>query len=85
LAQKKEYDIAEMLQKQDTMLEGMVVEAINQGDDLREDFSFEKYKNLRFSLEFDPEEEIQIGDDMYVTNMYFAVNEEKKQRERNRS
>jgi hypothetical protein len=76
LAQKQEYDINQMLKKQDTMLEGIVVSAINKyksglKDAYAPDISFDRFKNLRFSLTFDYEEEIHVGEDMYVTNIIF--------------
>lgn len=97
LAQKQEYNIKEMLKKQDTMLEGIVVDYLtswtkqqgqkavdesigatdveNAGTLSREmyapDLSFEQFKDLRFTLTFDPDDEIEIGEDMYVTSITF--------------
>lgn len=97
LAQKQEYNIKEMLKKQDTMLEGIVVEYLmswtkqqgkndigadacdadagNEGVLSREmyapDLSFDCFKDLKFTLTFDHEDEIKIGEDMYVTSITF--------------
>lgn len=78
LAQKREYDIRAMQKKQETMLEGIVAEALRSDTVGKTDqgayapaLSFDRFLNLKFSLTFEPEEEIQIGEDMYVTNILF--------------
>lgn len=83
LSQKSEYNIKEMLKKQDTMLEGIVVDYLKSADGVsnkesvldREmyapDLSFERFGNLRFSLTFEPEDKIEINDNTYVTGIVF--------------
>lgn len=76
LAQKQEYDIKAMLKKQETMLEGIVVGSISSEEKSDKEIyaptlTFDRFKNLKFTLTFDADEEIQIGEDMYVTNIIF--------------
>ncbi len=87
LAQKDEYDIKQMLKKQDTSLEKIVVDNIKKGrstpegedhdiytnDAYAPDLTFDRFKDLKFKLEFNTEEQIEILDDMYVTNIHFYV------------
>lgn len=87
LAQKDSYDIKEMLKKPDTSLEKIVVDNIKNAQKISEredhdiyaddsyapDIAFDRFKNLKFTLEFDNEEQIEISDDMYVTNIIFNV------------
>ncbi len=81
LVQKKHYDIDDMLKKQETMLEGVVVEALTgktpgMGSETDGEYapklSMERFKGLKFDIECDPAQEIAIGEDMYVTNMIFV-------------
>lgn len=78
LAQKREYNIHDMLKKQDTMLEGIVVESLSEKkskESGREmyapELSFDNFKNLSFTLTFHPDDEIKLSEDMYVTNITF--------------
>lgn len=64
LAQKKEYDIAAMLIKQDTFLEGIVVNAF-EGEE------YAMYKDMKFRLNFDSDEEVQLGDHFVTTNVNY--------------
>lgn len=83
LAQKQEYNIKAMQKKQETMLEEIVVSTIradkaeHTGREMyAPKLSFEKFENLCFSLDFEPAQEIQIGEDMYVSNIIFQRIEE---------
>lgn len=87
LAQKDSYDISKMLKKPDTSLEKIVVDYIKNAQSISKqadhdiytddayapDISFDRFKNLKFTLEFDNEEQIEIFDDMYITNIHFIV------------
>jgi hypothetical protein len=93
LAQKDHYKVRDILEKPDTMLEGMLSK---HGEECRKkqeqaekiaaglgeeklsremyapDTSLENYSDMEFSLEFVQEEEIDVGEDMYVTNIIFT-------------
>lgn len=53
LAGKKEYHMSDMLVKQDTMLEGMVIEYLSKD-------AKERFRNLAFTIEFDIDEQLVL-------------------------
>lgn len=74
LAQKTEYDMSRILKKQDTALEEMVIAAINKGDANKDNYNFEKFKKLKFTLTFTDEEIPVLSEEeekFYVTNIIF--------------
>lgn len=74
LSQKTEYDMESILIKQETDLERMAVAAIEKGDADRDDFNFDRFKKLKFTLNFTDEQiPIDTGEDeeFYLTNIIF--------------
>lgn len=90
LARKERYVVKDILERPDTMLEGMLVdytervkkedkEALADTDKLTREMyapslTLDEYKNMSFDLHFSPDEEIKIGDDMFVTGITFERN-----------
>lgn len=67
LAQKEEYNLTQMQDKQDTFLEGLVMESL----------SMDKYGKMHFSILFDAEKVLKLGDgkdeSFTITDMAFSV------------
>ena len=64
LSQKESYDLSEIREKQDTFLEEVMAELV-----IRD--RGKEYEDLRFTLEFLPEDIISIGEHSYLTNIRF--------------
>lgn len=64
LAGKNQYNMSRLLKKQDTMLEGILVEFLGKEEKIR-------FKDIEFVIEFDYDELIQLGENESVTNMTF--------------
>lgn len=64
LSQKSRYDLAEIRDNPDTFLEEIMAELVMK-DRKKE------YEDLKFTLEFLPEERIAVGPDGYLTGIHF--------------
>ena len=64
LSQKERYDLAHICDNPDTFLEEVMAELVR-GDRNKE------YEDLKFALEFLPEDRIDLGEKGYLTNIRF--------------
>lgn len=64
LSQKDSYDLADILENPDTFLEEVMAELVLRDRD-------KEYEDLKFTLEFLPEDRISVGENSYLTNIRF--------------
>ena len=64
LAQKKEYEMMKIVDKQDTFLEGLIVPMLMEEENKR-------LLVLKFKMEFDGETEVNLGENFTITNINY--------------